>query len=155
MIPYESVRTISPLDLHMNRIKIYSGCIEHIQKLRYYWLRVNGFNENHPLSFQTFVFTHPHTFKMQKLDKTIDQLGGFSQYYKYHMLKKMLIAAEDKDDFFHNCVPTEYLLDIAMEYKIADWCQYAIDTDPDLAHLDSSSQREDENWHDLNEIMGT
>lgn len=139
----------------MNRSGIYGECIKHIQKLRYYWLLVNGFNEDVLLTVKALIFANPRVFKIEELNKTIISYGGDVTFYKFKILKQRIIAAEDKDDFFHNYVPTDDLLDIAMEFEIVDWCQYALENDPVLAHLDTSYKREQENFHELNSILGT
>jgi len=60
-----------------------------------------------------------------------------------------------KDWFFTSCVPVQYMLEIGEYFENKDWCEFALEIDPDLEYLNTPEKRTAENFHTLNRILGT
>jgi hypothetical protein len=96
--------------------------------------------------------TKPERY-MPKTDQELDDyvnirvIGAF-----IHVMSSL--APHVQDQVFYN-IPNQHLLEVAMHFKNADWCQYAVNTDPECAFIRTASQREAENYHELNAIMDT
>ena len=66
---------------------------------------------------------------------------------------KNISKNKTKTKYFQTFVPKDIRLDIAMELKNAELCLWTIENDIELEFIDNHIKRENENYHELNEIL--
>ena len=77
------------------------------------------------------------------------------QQYNNILLSLRKIQSENKmTQYFKTKIPKDMRLDIAVEFKNPKWCLWTIENDLDLEFIDTYEKRENENYHELNEILG-
>jgi hypothetical protein len=73
---------------------------------------------------------------------------------QWTMLCQSFLTQTSKNNIFYKLVPQPMQFDIAEKCKSREWLQYCIDTDPEFSYINNSYKREQENFHDIGEILG-